>query len=95
MYFHYCWRHVVVMEMTHRPSALQNVHCTVGGRYKYLFELCQYVTMFKLLSAFRYCTGESYGSTLVVAALHDLALKCAGALCKLHFSPVHYCPVDY
>jgi hypothetical protein len=80
MYFH-CWcRRVVVMKITHRAAALQNVHGAVAGRCKHLFRLCQYGTMFKLLSAFRFVIGESYSSTLVAALLHDLAFKCTGAL---------------
>jgi len=88
MYFHYWCRHVVVMEITHRAAALQNVHGAVAGRCKHLFGLCQYGTMFELLlSAFRFVIGESCSSTLVAALFHDLALKCTGAFCELQFSP--------
>jgi hypothetical protein len=100
MYFHYWCRHVVVMKITRGATALQNVHGAVAGRCKHLFRLCQYSTMYELLlSAFRFVIGESYSSTLVAALLHDLALKCIGALCELEFSPVHcvyhFIPVDY
>ena len=75
MYFHYWCRHVVVMKITHRATALQNVHGAVAGRCKHLFILCQYSAMFELLlSAFRFVVGESYSSTSVAAVLHSLAL---------------------
>jgi hypothetical protein len=100
MYFRYWCRHVAVMKITHRAAALQNIHGAVAGRCKHLFRLCQYGTIFKLLSAFRFVIGESYSSILVAALLHDLALNWTGALCELQFSPVHYClyhssPMDY
>jgi hypothetical protein len=94
MYFDYWCRRLVVVKITQRGTALQNVHCTVAGRCKHLFRLCKYVTMFKLLSSsssLRFFIGESCSSTSVVAVLHDLALKCTGIVCKFQCSPVCYC----
>jgi hypothetical protein len=71
MYFHYSCRNLVVLNVTHRKIAFQNVHGDAFGRRKHLLSLCKYVAMFKLLLSFYFSIDVTDTN---ISAAHGLLL---------------------